>query len=250
MNHRWLRLTILLVAAIAFGALIACSSDDSEGGEESAAAVAAPAPPASPVDEPPYELTQAFDLTVNVTTTSYSGGFNRLNKDHSCEGLNISPDLSWEGVPAETKSIAILFDDPKSDEMGGEGMWTHWVIYSIPPAVTSIDADQSTSTDILPFGAKLGRNDYGNSYYRGPCPTPTVLVGFGDPVSAEERPYYFRLYALDKEIDLQPGASRNALLREIDGHIIAGGEAVVLFRSTIRKCIGTVPSRSQRWCSA
>ncbi len=246
MNSKLLFNCALAVAALAL--LAACSSADTDS-EDDAASAAAGVP-----DETPYELTQQFDLSISVTTTALQGTFSRLHKDHSCEGRDISPPVSWEGVPAEAKSLALLFDDPASDELQGLGMWTHWVVYGIPPDVTEIAADQPTST-VLSIGAKLGKNDYGDVHYTSICPTPTLTytadasrvraggnVGFVPPTVAKERPYFFRLYALDKEIDLEPGKSRNALLREIDGHIVAGGVVAVPFKST-RKVLCRVVDR-------
>lgn len=233
------RLLVLVLAAAALTLSMACSSADPASGDE-----APPAASTKGLDESPYILAQQFDLSISVTTTALRGSYSRLNKDHTCEGLDTSPPVSWEGVPANAKSLVLLFDDPASDELAGLGTWTHWVVYSIPPEVTEIVAAQPTST-LSAQGINLGKNAYGDIGYTGPCPTPTLVyqpsasgvlpggrVGHTPPRVAEERPYYFRIYALDKEIDLESGPSRNVLLREIDGHIVGAGVAEVPFRST------------------
>ncbi len=233
------RLLVLLLAVSALTISVACSSADPDSEDEAAAAASTDG-----LDETPYVLAQQFDLSISVTTTALRGSFTRLNKDHTCEGLDTSPPISWEGVPASAKSLALLFDDPASDQLAGVGRWTHWVVYSIPPDVKEIVAAQPTST-LVALGVNLGENDYGDIGYTGPCPTPTLVyqpsasgvlpggrVGHTPPRVAEERPYYFRLYALDRELDLESGANRNALLREMDGHIVGAGVAEVPFRST------------------
>lgn len=228
----------LLRIVLAFGALAllgACSSgdsgDDGSGGREVSAS-------AFMDNEAAYVLTQSFDLTINVTTTAFETKFGRFLEDHTCEGDNTSPPLAWDGVPEGTKSLALIFEDPASDELGGEGLWTHWIVYSISPDVTELTPAQPAA-ETLTIGARHGSNDYKDVYYTGPCPTPTITYGantrFTPPTVALERPYYFRVYALDKEIDLEPGANRNTILREMDNHIIAGGVAEVPYKSRRRK---------------
>lgn len=88
-----------------------------------------------------------------------------------CKGKNISPDLSWEGEPAGTKSFAVTLYDP--DANTGSGWW-HWTVFDIPASVHHLaaGAGDKGSKD-LPQGAKMGRNDFGDSHFDGPCPPPT-----------------------------------------------------------------------------
>ena len=236
-------LWIVVMLALATSVVVACSSADSEDEADGEAGAAAPADSAGPAvdDGTPYVLQQAFGLTMSVTTTSMSDRFGRFDQDNTCEGQDLSPQLTWEGVPADAKSVALILDDLKSDETNG--LWTHWVLYSIPPSVTELTAGEVT-TDVLASGAKHGTNDFENVHYSGPCPRPLVIAtklsgndqsgGSHTAQISDERPYYFRLYALDKEIDLEPGATRNALLREMDGHIIAGGEVALPYKTRKR----------------
>lgn len=100
-----------------------------------------------------------------------------------CTGNNVSPALSWSNAPAGTKSFALLAYDP--DAPTGSGWW-HWVVYNIPPDVTSLPAGAGDAKkNLMPPGVVQGRTDFGTSGYGGPCPPP------GKP-----HRYYFRLYAL------------------------------------------------------
>ncbi len=243
-NMRIVRLFSIALAMALF--LAACSSSepasstDAEGGEDGDSA-AADAPAAEEEAEESvffaYELTQAVEntITISISPDSVSPTTGFMDKNHTCEGTDTSPPLTWEGVPAGAKSLALIYDDPASDELEGLGLWTHWVLYSIPPSVTELAGGQAVA-DVLENGAKHGKNGYDMLQYSGPCPTPTILISQSTnqrtpPILAKERPYYFKLYALDQELDLAPGVTRNALLKEIDGHIVAAGELAVPFKS-------------------
>ena len=119
-------------------------------------------------------------------------------------------------------------------------LWAHWVVYSIPPEATELEAGQ-VARDVLVNGAKQGTNDYGNVQYNGPCPIPTLgffnrrgAPGTSRTITAEERPYYFRLYALDVPVELPSGADRDTLMESIDGHVLAAGEIGISYKSTER----------------
>ncbi len=227
-----------LLAAVVVGCSGASTTSDSDG----AAASDAPAEPAV-VREEPYILQSVPEFTIEITSSAVNRT-GRLNKYYTCEGLDASPDLSWTGVPEATQSLVIVMEDPESDEIeGGTTLWTHWVLYSIPPTVTELPEALPTS-ETLENGAKHGANDFGNAHYSGPCPEPTLYVavegcrgtGSGcvnkETFPAQKRTYYYRIYALDKELELAPGATRNQVLQEIEGHIIGAGELAPQFRST------------------
>ena len=193
-----------------------------------------------------------MNYTINLTTTAVSAN-GRLEKHHTCEGVNESPFFSWEGVPNNTVSLILIMEDPNSDALGlidsviARTLWTHWVIYSIPPDVTELVSGQE-SGDTLENGGIQGTNDYGTVRYSGPCPMPTLkfaaphMLPTGNraikkPVISEERPYFIRLYALDGEMDLPPTSNRDALFQAADGHILAAGEMVIPYKSRIiRPC--------------
>ncbi|MGD0061432.1 MAG: YbhB/YbcL family Raf kinase inhibitor-like protein [Verrucomicrobiia bacterium] len=132
---------------------------------------------------------------------------------HSCEGEDASPALKWEGAPAGTKSFALIADDP--DAPGGT--WVHWVAYAIPASATELpESIAQTDTIAAPAGLKQGMNDFGRVGYGGPCP----------PRGHGVHHYYFRLYALDAELNLAPGVKRHQLDAAMKGHILAQTELV------------------------
>jgi Raf kinase inhibitor-like YbhB/YbcL family protein len=121
---------------------------------------------------------------------------------HACDGADLSPALEWSGAPAETKSFALITDDP--DAPGG--VWNHWLLYNIPPSVHAIA--QGFQPGSLGGSA---RNDFGKLGYNGPCP----------PKGHGPHRYYFRLLALDvAKLDLKKGAQRQDLDRAIQGHVL------------------------------
>jgi Raf kinase inhibitor-like YbhB/YbcL family protein len=137
--------------------------------------------------------------------TSAAFGANETIPDrYTCGGTNVSPPLSWHGTPAEAKSLVLLCDDPDSSRQP----WSHWVLYDIPPTVDELEED-IPSDSRLSSGALQGRNDFGDIGYGGPCP------------SSGTHHYYFRLYALDSEIEIPPGANRAQVLDLIRDHVVA-----------------------------
>jgi Raf kinase inhibitor-like YbhB/YbcL family protein len=126
--------------------------------------------------------------------------------DHTCDGTNISPPLSWSGVPDGTKSLALICDDPDAPA----GTWVHWVLYNIPPTATELPRNIPPDRS-LDSGARHGINDFRKYGYGGPCP----------PGGTHR--YYFKIYALDSELALKPGVTKAELLKTMAGHIRAEG---------------------------
>lgn len=118
---------------------------------------------------------------------------------YTCDGDNISPPLKWGGAPKETKSFVLIVDDPDAPSK----VWTHWVVYNIPSSITE------SQEGSFPKGALQGVNDFGHMEYGGPCPP-----------SGTHR-YYFKLYALDDQLKLPQGASKQQVEKEIKPHILA-----------------------------
>ena len=235
------RLSIGLVKAlslIVMLTLVGCGGNGSSDGGQAGSGTP------TPVIEPAFHLSQVAPLTITVTTTSIVSGTGRFEKGHTCEGINTSPPLEWQGVPPDAKSLVLIFEDPASYELDGRGLWTHWILYSIPPEVTGLSVGQS-AVEVLDIGAVQGTNDYGTIQYSGPCPIPNLWWGretqatsqdivVENTRSAPERSYFLRLYAIDTGVDLGPGATREEILREIDGHILAAGEAELPYRTRKR----------------
>lgn len=126
---------------------------------------------------------------------------------HTCDGSDVSPRLIWSNLPVGTKSIALICDDPDAPV----GTWVHWVVYNIPPKVTELPENQPR-TEKLPNGAFQGKNSWGKIGYGGPCPPSGI------------HRYFFKLFALDILLNLKPGATKEELLKEMQGHILGHAE--------------------------
>jgi Raf kinase inhibitor-like YbhB/YbcL family protein len=128
---------------------------------------------------------------------------------YTCDGEDISPPLQWNGPPQGTQTLALIVDDP--DAPGGT--WTHWVLYSLSPDTTTLSEGVPPQAE-LPDGSRQGLNSWRRLGYGGPCPP-----------SGSHR-YVFRLYALDTQLDVPSGASKDQVLRAMEGHVLAQGELI------------------------
>jgi len=137
-----------------------------------------------------------------------------IPKEFTCDGPDISPALEWTEPPAGTESFAIIVDDPDAPA----GTWVHWVLYDIPGDTHKLE-DGIAKDRQLPNGARQGRNDFGKIGYNGPCP----------PKGGPHR-YFFKLYALDKKMNLKAGASKAELERAMKGHLLGKAEVVGRFQ--------------------
>jgi Raf kinase inhibitor-like YbhB/YbcL family protein len=135
-------------------------------------------------------------------TSSAFGEGDLVPRRHTCEGEHLSPPLSWAGVPAATRSLALIADDPDAPV----GTFTHWLAWGLDPVAGGIDEGEAAPRE--------GRNGFGTVGYGGPCPPP----GHG------RHRYFFRLHALDAELDLEQGAARAELERAIEGHVLETAE--------------------------
>ena len=126
---------------------------------------------------------------------------------YTCHGLDVSPPLTWEDLPSGTRSLALIVEDP--DAPGK--IWTHWVIFDVPPEPARLNEHVPTSRT-LSNGARQGLNDFGHIGYGGPCPP-----------SGTHR-YFFKLYALNTAIALSPGVTKEQLLKAMTGHVLGEGE--------------------------
>lgn len=131
-----------------------------------------------------------------------------IPRPYTCDGPNVSPSLKWENVPATAKTLALIADDPDAPNK----TWVHWVLYNLPADVKGL-VENAPKQSALAGGAGLqGKNDFGQFGYDGPCPP-----------NGTHR-YYFKLYALDAELALEPGATKDELLKAMEGHIVAEGQ--------------------------
>lgn len=137
---------------------------------------------------------------MKITSSAFQEGGN-IPKKFTCDGSNTSPPLQITGVPSEARSLVLIVDDPDAPS----GLFTHWLIWNIPPQISSI------SEGSAPKGVH-GTNDFGKSDYKGPCPPPGT------------HRYSFRVFALDRELELRGGAKRSQVDAAMKGHVIAQGE--------------------------
>ncbi len=152
--------------------------------------------------------------TIIVTSSAFRNG-GTIPARFTCDGPDVSPPLSWTGVPAGAKGLALICDDPDAPA----GDWVHWVMYDIPPSTTALAENQPT-TQTLPGGAKQGVNDFRKIGYGGPCP----------PGGTHR--YFFTIYALDIALNLEPGKTKAELLRALQGHIVAQGQLMGAYTRT------------------
>ena len=125
---------------------------------------------------------------------------------HTADGADVSPPLTWSGVPHGTRSLVLLCEDPDAPR----GTWSHWVLFNLPPETRELP--EGVSRAKLPAGAVEGTNDFGKPGYGGPSPPP----------GAPHR-YYFKLSALSVELKLPAGAKRQEVLAAMDGHVLGEG---------------------------
>ena len=169
-------------------------------------------------DAPAFAAPEGTALSLIVTSAAFADG-EPIPGVNTCDGEDESPTLTWRGVPREAKSLAIITDDPDAPD----GPFVHWVVYAIPPNVQGV-RERMPRVDELPNGARHGVNDFGWLEYRGPCP-PT----------GETHRYFFKVYALDVEVSLEPGATKEELLAAMEGHVMAEGQLTGTYqRSQLR----------------
>lgn len=243
-----LRLTAVtaLLALLAVG----CSSGNPNGdGADVTPAAPAAAPQVSPTAEGAPEEARTVEQTIELSSSVFSR-IRRIPLKHACTEMkdiarpttdttakkseNTSPPLSWTGLPEGTKSVALIVDgtdnvvDPKSPD---EPLAVHWLIWSIPPSVTELPGSVATTTNPVGVGQQVvqGVNADGFYGYTGPCPPLQAAYSIGSQgyYGQRARPvdqFYFKIYALDIELDLGPDATREDLLKAMEDHVIATGE--------------------------
>ena len=138
---------------------------------------------------------------MKISSSAFQEG-GTIPEKFSKDGQNVNPELRIEGVPAEAKSLALIVDDPDAPV----GLFTHWLVWNIDPKTTEI------AESTVPKGAMQGTNDFPGSGYDGP-----------QPPSGTHR-YYFKIFALDRTLDLKSGAKRREVDAAMRGHIVGEGQ--------------------------
>jgi Raf kinase inhibitor-like YbhB/YbcL family protein len=143
---------------------------------------------------------------MEISSSAFANNEN-IPAKYTCDGDNISPPLTFSNVPENTKTLLLLVDDPDSPN----GTWIHWSLWNIDPSSTEIKENEA------PENAKEGMTSFGFRHYGGPCPP-----------SGTHR-YFFKLYALDKTVELDTGSTAQDLAVSIDGHVLEEAALIGLY---------------------
>jgi Raf kinase inhibitor-like YbhB/YbcL family protein len=198
----------LLVATAAIVCLAGCPSERETPGP---GGVSPHQPPASPKGVEPAEI--------ELTSSAFEPG-GPIPAKYTEDGEDASPPLSWSGVPEGTNELALVCEDPDapSPKRPNPDPWVHWVLYKIPADTESLPEGVAKTARLEdPPGALQGKNSWGRGQtigYRGPAP----------PAGSGTHRYFFKLYALDSELEIEPEADKPALLEAIEGHVLGQGE--------------------------
>ena len=150
---------------------------------------------------------EAPSMQFKITSQAFSAS-QRIPSKYTCDGQDISPDLEWTGAPANTKSFALICDDPDAPV----GTFNHWVLYGLPANVTKLPEGLARQSEVKQPACRQGNNDFGRPGYGGPCP----------PRGSHR--YYFKLYALDTDLTLSPNFRKRDLETAMKGHVLAHTE--------------------------
>lgn len=142
-------------------------------------------------------------MAFNIICKEFKFG-KTIPSEFTCEGINISPPLDWSEIPEGTESLALIMEDP--DAPGG--IYLHWMLFNIPPEVDHLEKNISRK-EAFNDGSFQGKNDFGFHGYGGPCPP-----------GRDKHRYFFRMFALDKQIDPNKIYNRDSFYNQIQGNII------------------------------
>jgi hypothetical protein len=145
-------------------------------------------------------------MKITVTSSAFKEG-GMIPSKYTCDGDEISPPLDWSDVPAATKSLALISDDPDAPM----GTWVHWVVFNMPPETKDLPENIPPEKE-LKNGAIQGINSSHRTGYGGPCPPSGV------------HRYFFKVYALDVKLSLGPGAAKKDLEKAMSGHVLGEGQ--------------------------
>jgi Raf kinase inhibitor-like YbhB/YbcL family protein len=159
-------------------------------------------------------------MTIQLTSPAFKEG-EAIPKKFTGEGSDVSPPLEWADLPERTKELVLICDDPDAPT---EEPWVHWVIYKIPADIKGLKEGIPRKPRLTePPGTLQGKNSWphdNNIGYRGPMPPP----GHGT------HHYYFKLFALEAKLAVEPGMDKNAILQEIENHVIAEGQLIGTYK--------------------
>ncbi|MBC8732884.1 YbhB/YbcL family Raf kinase inhibitor-like protein [Paraburkholderia sp. UCT2] len=155
-------------------------------------------------------------MAFTLTSHAFHEG-SEIPRRYTCTGADVSPPLSWSGVPANAKSLVLIVDDPDAPDPAAPRMtWVHWVLYNIPTTAPGIQ--EGVTSGALPAGTLEGTNDFHRTTYGGPCP-PTG-----------RHRYFHKLYALDTVLPDLHKPTKVALEKAMQGHVVAHTELLGTFK--------------------
>jgi Raf kinase inhibitor-like YbhB/YbcL family protein len=151
-------------------------------------------------------------MTLKLTSSAFADG-DAIPRKYTCQGADVSPPLAWEGVPAGTKSLVLIVDDPDAPDPKAPRMtWVHWVLYNVPADAKALPENAARTG--LPKGTAVGLNDWNRADYGGPCP----------PIGRHR--YFHKLYALDAALTALTRPTKADVVRAMAGHVLAETQLV------------------------
>ena len=165
-----------------------------------------------PGESPTSTPTGGAPMAIQITSSAFTEG-SMIPKQHTCDGKNISPPLVWTGIPDNARSLVLIADDPDAPS----GTWVHWVVFNIPATVKELP-EGIAPVETLPTGGTQGKSSFGKTGYGGPCPP-----------SGTHR-YFFKVYALDTELNLRSASTKGDVVKAMDGHVIAQGQLMGTYK--------------------
>lgn len=151
-------------------------------------------------------------MSLTITSGVFADG-GEIPIQYTCQGEDISPSLSWSGIPDGARSLALIVDDPDAPDPAAPKMtWVHWVLYNLPPDSTGLG--ENIDSGNLPAGTLQGENDWRRIGYGGPCP----------PIGRHR--YFHKLYALDIVLPDLSEPDKGKLEQAMEGHILTEAQIV------------------------
>jgi Raf kinase inhibitor-like YbhB/YbcL family protein len=151
-------------------------------------------------------------MSLELSSPAFANG-GEIPIAFTCEGKDLSPALDWRHVPRDTVSLALIVDDPDAPDPKAPKMtFVHWVLFDLPPASSGLP--EGVKSAALPAGTREGLNDWRRTGYGGPCP----------PIGRHR--YFFKLYALDKQLGELPRPTKAAVEQAMAGHVLASAELI------------------------
>lgn len=155
-------------------------------------------------------------MSIKLTSPAFEAG-QLIPTVHTCEGSDTPPPLAWSNLPAGTRTLALIVDDPDApDPAAPQRTWVHWVLYNIPASAPGLP--EAARGQELPAGTQEATNDWRRTGYGGPCP----------PIGKHR--YFFKLYALDTVLPDLGKPTKASLEKAMEGHVLGKAELVGLYQ--------------------